>query len=273
MAVAPRGVARAGLATLPLPGRVPDVAGAARRLVPSARSLAVGLVLAAAGAGVYGAARQTGSFAIREVEVRGVPAPVARDVRRALRPLLGNSLLTVSSTEVERLARAVPQVASVRYDRSFPAGLVVTVRPERPVALVRSGAAGWVVSARGRVLQKVAEPRLSALPRIWVPRATALQPGDLAGADQVGSAVAALRVVRADTLPVAIRTVVAGPGALTFVLRSGLELRLGDASALRLKLAVARELLPRLPRPANGGPRYLDLLVPSRPVAGPARQP
>lgn len=271
MAVAPRGVARARAATLPLPRRALDLAGSTRSLVPSARSVAVGLVLAALAAAAYGAVRQTGSFAVREIDVRGAPAPVERRVRAALRPLVGESLLTLRGDEVARLAGAVPHVASVRYDRAFPDGLVVTVVPERPVALVRRGADGWVVSAGGRVLERVARPRRSALPRIWVPGSTSLRLGELAATDGVGRAVQALRATRPDTLPVRIRTVTAEPGALTFVLRSGLELRLGDASALRLKLAVARELLPRLPSPANGGPRYLDLLVPSRPVAGPTR--
>ena len=228
-------------------------------------------MLAAVGTAAYGAVRQTGSFAVREIEVRGAPAPVARRVRAALRPVVGESLLTLRADDVARLAGAVPHVASVRYDRAFPNGLVVTVRRERPVALVRRGADGWVVSARGRVLERIATPRRSKLPRIWVPRSTGLRLGELAAADGVGGAVRALRAVRRDTLPVAIRTVTAEPGALTFVLRSGLELRLGDATALRLKLAVAREMLPRLPSPADGGPRYLDLLVPSRPVAGPVR--
>lgn len=259
-------------ATLPPPRRLPDVR-ALRGLLPSARSVAVGLVLAAAGGGGYGIVRQTGSFAVRDVEVRGAPAPVARQVRQALRPLVGDSLLTIGRADVERLAGAVPYVASARYDRAFPDELVVTVRRERPVALVRRGSDGWVVSARGRVLERVARPRRSPLPRIWVPRSTPLRAGDVAAAGGIDGAVRALRIARRETLPVGIRTVVAEPGALTFVLRSGLELRLGDASALGLKLAVAREVLTQLPSPANGGPRYLDLLVPSRPVAGPARMP
>jgi len=48
------------------------------------------------------------------------------------------------------------------------------------------------------------------------------------------------------------------------VLRSGLELRLGDASDLKLKLAIARRVLA-----AVGGGRgsYVDVSVPERPVA------
>ena len=44
----------------------------------------------------------------------------------------------------------------------------------------------------------------------------------------------------------------------------GLELRLGEPTDIRLKLAVARRALRRLPT----GTRYLDVSVPGRPVAG-----
>jgi hypothetical protein len=55
-------------------------------------------------------------------------------------------------------------------------------------------------------------------------------------------------------------------GALVFGLRSGLELRLGDASDLALKLAVAARILPLL----GGSADYLDVSLPARPVAGSA---
>jgi len=47
-------------------------------------------------------------------------------------------------------------------------------------------------------------------------------------------------------------------------LRSGLEVRLGDASQLPLKLAVTAHVLPLL----VAGTTYLDVAVPDRPVAG-----
>jgi hypothetical protein len=58
---------------------------------------------------------------------------------------------------------------------------------------------------------------------------------------------------------------------LTFLLASGLELRLGDLQAVRLKLAVASRILPGLL--ARGGYAYLDVSVPERPVAGLNPQP
>jgi hypothetical protein len=53
---------------------------------------------------------------------------------------------------------------------------------------------------------------------------------------------------------------------LTLVLRSGVELRLGDLDRLGLKLATAARLLPAVEPPPKGAP-YLDLTVPERPVA------
>jgi hypothetical protein len=48
------------------------------------------------------------------------------------------------------------------------------------------------------------------------------------------------------------------------VLRSGLEVRLGDTRDLRLKLTIARRILAGLGSTATGG--YLDVSVPERPV-------
>ena len=49
-----------------------------------------------------------------------------------------------------------------------------------------------------------------------------------------------------------------------FRLRNGLELRLGDPTDVRLKLAILRAAMRHLPT----GTLYLDVSVPGRPVAG-----
>jgi hypothetical protein len=56
---------------------------------------------------------------------------------------------------------------------------------------------------------------------------------------------------------------------LSLVLRSGIEVRLGDLDRLGLKLAIATRLLPAVEAPEKG-PAYLDLTVPERPVASAA---
>ena len=50
------------------------------------------------------------------------------------------------------------------------------------------------------------------------------------------------------------------------MLRSGLELRLGDTGDLRLKLAVARQML--LLQGPDTSADYIDVSVPERPVVG-----
>jgi hypothetical protein len=57
----------------------------------------------------------------------------------------------------------------------------------------------------------------------------------------------------------------AGAHTLTLTLGGGLELRLGDAGDLRLKLAIARRILG-VTGAATAGGGYLDVSVPERPV-------
>jgi hypothetical protein len=62
-------------------------------------------------------------------------------------------------------------------------------------------------------------------------------------------------------------------GQITLGLRGGLEVRLGAPVELGLKIAIADHLLPAFALPGEGGPDYLDLAVPERPVAGRNPQP
>ena len=58
-----------------------------------------------------------------------------------------------------------------------------------------------------------------------------------------------------------------GKRTLTLELGSGLELRLGDAGDLRLKLAIARRIL-RSAAAQSATSGYLDVSLPERPVLG-----
>jgi hypothetical protein len=76
--------------------------------------------------------------------------------------------------------------------------------------------------------------------------------------------VAAVAPLVERPLPSRVTSVVADREGLTMSLRSGIELRLGDATDLAVKLEVARRVLPQL-ADLRG---YLDVSVPERPVAG-----
>ena len=222
--------------------------------------MVVGLVLLVCGLGAYAAARTTSAFEVRGVVVHGAPADVGADVRTALAGITGQSLLELDLHELRRVVEAVPSVAAVGFDRAFPHTLDVHVVPEVPVAVARRGSGAWLVASSGRVIGKLT--RGSALPRIWLRRSVSLSPGArLDGAPlRAARAVAPLAGLR---LP-RVAAVRASQAELTLVLRSGTEIRLGDATDRALKLTIALRILPSLE--ANGG--YVDVSVPERPVVG-----
>jgi cell division septal protein FtsQ len=236
------------------------------RALPSGRSLIVGFAILAGVAGLYLLARGTPMFSLNTVAVTGAPPGVAAHVRAALRPLEGRSLVSLDGSEVERRLDALHDVASFDYDRDFPHTLHVTVRPEHPVAVARRGAKAWLVAASSRVIAPLPPHARPGLPRIWLAHS---------GDPEVGAPITdrfGLRAVR--TLAFArlahfrgrVRMVRAREHELTFLLGSGLELRLGELRAIKLKLAIAARILPGVL--AHGGYAYLDLSVPERPVAG-----
>ncbi|MFN2466892.1 MAG: cell division protein FtsQ/DivIB [Gaiellaceae bacterium] len=233
-----------------------------RRLAPSARSLLVAFALVLLGAGGYLAARETAVFAVREIEVRGAPPGVAAEVRAALEPLVGQSLLKIQRDDVQRRLGQLSIVAAASHDRAFPHTLRIFVRAEAPLAVLRRGAEAWLVSVGGRVVRPMPQPRLSSLPRIWLARGTSVTVGTALADEDAGRALRALAPIRGLPLFRRVRDVRAD-GELTLVLRSGFEVRLGNARNAPLKVAVAREILPQLTPPG-----YLDVSVPERPVAG-----
>jgi hypothetical protein len=239
-----------------------ETAGLFTRFAPSRRSVIAGLALAAVAVGAYLVARDTGMFAVRRIEITGAPPAVARQVAHTLAPLVGTSLVALDGQGLERRVDALPSVVAVRYDRAFPHTLRVEIVPERGVAVLRSGNAAWLVSARARVIARIARTAQPPLARIWLPAATRIVPGAFLAPTAGGSAARALGF--AQRFPGRIRFASSTDGGIVFQLASGLELRLGDPGDMPLKLAVARRALPLLP----SGTTYLDVSLPGRPVAG-----
>lgn len=246
-------------------GRAAALAAVLRSL-PSRRSLALGLVLLVLGVGAYLAARSTSAFAIRAVTVSGAPPDVARSVRSSLEPLSGTSLISLERAEVARRLEAVPGVQAFTYDRAFPHTLHVTVLAERAAVVLRQGKRSWLVSRRGRVLRTIARHAFAGLPRLWIaPEQHVPEAGVTIRDAHIRAGVLAAVPARTG-LPEPVRFIRVSAHELTLVLRSGIQLRLGNASELRLKIALARRLAPFFP---DAG--YVDLGVPERPVMNPAR--
>jgi cell division protein FtsQ len=252
--------ADAAVAVLPRPAskRRVDLVG----LLPSSRAVAITLVVVALATGVYLLARESSLFAVDTIDVRGAPPPVAAQVRAALAPFKGASLVTLNGAGVEDRLAALPVVAHARYDRDFPHTLRVFVQPEQAVAVVRRGAGSWLVSARSRVISRLDRGGRSDLPRIWVQPAVSVSPGRILDGNPA-LAVTAASALSDFALRRRVATVRATEDELTLILRSGLELRLGDPRSLPLKLAVGE----RIAASAGGVGGYVDLTVPGRPVS------
>jgi cell division protein FtsQ len=230
--------------------------------MPSGRSLVLAFGLLAGVLLAWFIARESSLFGVRGVRVDGASPAVAAQVRRTLRGELGRSLLKVDVAAAERAIELLPTIEAASLDRAFPNELLVVVVPERAVALVRQGKTSAVISARGRVMRKADRQARPELPRIWVPKDVELTPGDLVDGD-LAVAVRAVTPLAGGGFPGRVGSVRAKTGELTLRLRSGLQVRLGDAADADLKLAVAARVIPLL----EEGTRYLDVSVPERPIS------
>jgi cell division septal protein FtsQ len=216
----------------------------------------------------YLVARDSSVFAVERIEVTGAPPAVARKARLAVGFAEGRSLLRLDGVGVVAALERLPFVYRASYDRDFPHTLRIRVVPERPVAVLRRGLESWVVSVRGRVIARVQRGGLPSLPRIWLGGMAVVELGSILRDPSAALASRALSSFRNAGLGPRISFVKATEGRLVAGLRTGVELRFGPAVDLELKLAVARSVLPTLAAPSVGGPRYLDVSVPERPVAG-----
>ena len=242
-------------------------------MLPSGRALTIGIALLSIAAGLYGVARETSMFAVHSIQVEGAPPSVAAQAQNALRSFAGTSLLRLKGAAVVRRLEALPTVLSATYDRDFPHTLRVRLVLEQPVAVLRRGLSSWLVSGRGRVIASVDPKRYPRLPRIWLAATTQVERGTILDDQSGGAAARALAVLASSPVERRVLWASVRDGSLTAGLRSGLELRFGPLSDLRLKLAIAGSILPSLAPRAAGGPSYLDLAVPDRPVAGTNSQP
>jgi len=255
---------RAALALVRTPPLRPALS---RSLLPGQRTVLLLLAVIGLVGLAYLGARQTSVFAFRTVEVEGASPAVAGEVREALRPLEGTSLVALDPGDVEDLLEGVAAVHAAHVDRAFPHGLAVEVEPERAVAVFRDGARAWLVAASGRVLETMGPSARPKLPRIRidvtrVPTVGASLPGE--NADATLAVLAALP----PRFPGRVLYATTSDEGLVLALSDGPEIRLGEATMLARKLAAAAAVLRSLPEEERAPLGYLDASVLERVVAG-----
>ncbi len=212
------------------------------QFIPSGRSVLLGLAILVLACGAYAVALETSVFAVQTIDVRGATPQIRAEAAQALKGELGRSLLRVDGADLDRRLSTLPGVASLNFDRSFPNTLRVTIRAERPVLVLRRGRDAFLVSTTGRVLRTLAHPRLSSLPRLWLPSHTQVTIGARLEPGAGQGAAVALAALRGASLPSSVREVQVDGQELSLVLASGFVVRLGDPGDIRLKLAIARRI-------------------------------
>ena len=135
--------------------------------------------------------------------------------------------------------------------------------------MLRQGASSWLAAAGGRVVAELGRGRAAAACRgSGSARDVDVRVGESLRGPQRRAVAAVAPLVEQSASRRRSTPSSSARDELTLVLRSGIELRLGDTTDLAVKLEVARRVLPQL-----GDLRgYLDVSVPERPVAGESSQ-
>jgi cell division protein FtsQ len=204
--------------------------------------------------------RESSLFSVDKVEITGVTVNQAA-VIGALQAEAGK--MTTLHVRDEALRDAVsrfPTVGAIKVDANPPHDLKIEVIERKPVALAVSDGEKIPVSEEGYLLRGM--PASSDLAQMELSQKVS---GDrLLGADVDQATLLG-------ALPADFREGVEGSridteaGGVVVDLKNGIELRMGDGSDPAAKWAAAAAVLAE---PDLGSPSYIDVSVPSRPVAG-----
>jgi cell division protein FtsQ len=260
---------RAALALVRTPTVRPALPSSLR---PGRRALAIALACLGLVGLAYLGARETGVFAFRTVEVSGASGPIASDVRKALAPLEGTSLVALDPDDVAQLLEGVPTVRAAHVDRAFPHGLAIEVEPEQPLAVFRDGERAWLVAASGRVIEPMEPTARPKLPRIRIDVSRTPAVGAPLPGDDAESALAVLSALPS-RFPGRVLYATAEEEGVVLAIADGPEIRLGEPTMLARKLAAAAAVLRSLPEEERIPLGYLDASVLERVVAGTDPQP
>lgn len=240
----------------------PSPAAGRRRPATSPRVLAAAALATVAllVAAYYLGVRDSGFFAVRQVEITGIGRYTLPGVRDALE--LEARQMTTLHVDRQRLHDAVAEYAVVERietDVDLPHGLRIVVYERRAVAGSTSAGSAMLLTADGYVLRGGA--RIRRLPRLDVP-------GLIAGS-RVHDAklLRVLRVLGAAPDPMLTRVarIAWGKKGLALVMRAGPRLIFGSSRDPALKWRAAAAVLADR---ATAGASYVDLRVPTRPVVG-----
>jgi cell division protein FtsQ len=216
--------------------------------------------------------RSTDVFAVRQVVATATERVTTEEIAQVTSPAMGESLLKLSTGDLEEALVKLPYVRSAEVYRRFPDSLEVELSEYEPVArLLDQSGHVWLIADTGRVLEGADAASFTDLPLMVPDTSFALTPGEQVP-DAVASALPlaplfAIGEVGA-RLPALDRVIVSAGGYITVKLIEGLEVRLGEATELSQKLAAAADTLEQCLQ--NGQVlEYIDVTVPERAAVKP----
>ncbi|MFP1676398.1 cell division protein FtsQ/DivIB [Gardnerella sp. Marseille-Q9691] len=172
------------------------------------------------------------------------------------------SLFLVSSQEVIGQLKDIPGVTEAKVTKNFPHSLQITVRAQRPAAMLKTRESSKLtaVDAKGRVLNAVAQASIKGIPVIEV--------GDIQRSLNNRAVLEAVKIV--SSLPESMRARVTKVSAKT---QDSVETELGDvkrtivwgdSSQIELKKAIVAKIIDD---PSKIGDKHrLDVSAPVRPI-------
>jgi cell division protein FtsQ len=226
-----------------------------RRLRFVAIALAVVVAL-----GVAGAVVASPFLDVDRVVVKGNTRMLGADIEAASQIHRGDAMVWLDSGAAVTRIDALPWIRGAHVEREWPGTVKITVTERTAVGWVDTGSGPALVDGTGRVLERV-ETAPTDLPQIVDP--LLVPPVGATIEPVVGAHVARkLRgLARAGT-----RTITLSPAGVVLGLQNGPDIRLGEPTAVMLKVRASLAVLTAL----DGAPvAYIDASVPSNPVAGP----
>ncbi|MFC4943491.1 cell division protein FtsQ/DivIB [Pseudonocardia sp. GCM10023141] len=200
-------------------------------------------VLAGLGIGVRVLLHDAGLFDVKDVTVTGAGTVPVADVLAAAAVTPGGPLLDVDTAGAAQRVAALPAVASVHVDRSWPHTVTVAVIERVPVAVFATDRGDQLVDGGGAVYPGPVPP---GLPRLTMTFAGPDDPATHAALTALGDLPPA---VRPQVLSIDARADAPGaPSQVSFGLTDDRQVRWGDPDRGKDKAAV---LVPLLTRPGR----------------------
>ncbi|GDY32811.1 cell division protein FtsQ/DivIB [Gandjariella thermophila] len=174
---------------------------------------------------------------VRHVDVVGTMGVTPDQVRAAAAIPPGSPMLRLDLRGIRDRVAALPRVAAVQVDRSWPATVSVRIVERSPVGLIRAEDGLHLVDRTGTDYATVADPP-PGVPELRLRRA---DPHDRLTTAMVGVLAALPDRLRAEVLSVSAGS----PGSVRLSLSGGREVRWGGVESSARKAAVLQALLTR----------------------------